>query len=349
MERWRAAGAPIIGVGWRGRNISSWPVDMDETHAKAHAREVVISVSHLSKRFGDLVAVDALSFDVFQGEVFGFLGPNGAGKTTTIHMMCGLSEPSAGQIVILGAGERKTGEVKTHIGVCPQENIHWPKLTCREQLVFMGEMYGLSGQAAQARSRELLEWMALEQKSNTVADNLSGGMKRRLNICLALVHDPEILILDEPEVGLDPQSRILVRDFIKNLAQEKTVILTTHNMDEAERLADRVAIIDHGKLLLLDSPENLKRSIGAGDVLQIDLEPEGAERLEQAVDSVRELCQRVDVSGTTLILKSRNLIELVSDITQRIQAQGLGIREITLRENTLEDVFIHLTGRKLRQ
>lgn len=295
------------------------------------------------------MAVDGLSFDVYKGEIFGFLGPNGAGKTTTIHVICGLSQPTAGEVIVLGERSRQASEIKTHIGLCPQENIFWPKLTCLEQLTFMGEMYGMSGTAAKTRAIELLEWLALAEKSKVLASNLSGGMKRRLNICLALVHDPEILILDEPEVGLDPQSRVLVRDFIKSLTHEKTVILTTHNMDEADRLSDRVAIIDHGRLLLLDTPENLKKSIGEGDVVQIDLDTDGAEPPDDVVDSLLELCDQVNVSGATLIIKSRNLIELVSDITNTIKGHGLGINAITLRENTLEDVFIHLTGRTLRQ
>jgi ABC-2 type transport system ATP-binding protein len=206
--------------------------------------------------------------------------------------------------------------------------------------------------------------MGLEEKSSVLAAKLSGGMKRRLNICLALIHDPEILILDEPEVGLDPQSRVLVRNTIKGLAQEKTIILTTHNMDEADRLAHRVAIIDHGRLLLLDTPENLKKSIGEGDVIEITLdldadaelgldpatEPgQDDDGLQPLVESLLAMCDQVNVSGATLIVKSRNLIELVSDITALIKGHGLGIKGITLRENTLEDVFIHLTGRKLRQ
>jgi ABC-2 type transport system ATP-binding protein len=311
--------------------------------------DVVIRVTNLKKRFGDLAAVDGLSFDVFKGEIFGFLGPNGAGKTTAINMICGLSEPTDGEILILGAHTRHRDEIKTHIGICPQENIFWPKLTCFEQLTFMGEMYGLPGKAAKKRSQELLEWMALEQKADALAADLSGGMKRRLNICLALIHDPQILILDEPEVGLDPQSRVLVRNTIKSLAQEKTIILTTHNMDEADRLADRVAIIDHGKLLLLDTPRNLKRSIGEGDVLEVNLDADGTECIDKVVDSLLEICDQVNVSGITLIVKSRNLIESVSEITSRIKGHGLRIKGITLRENTLEDVFIHLTGRKLRQ
>jgi ABC-2 type transport system ATP-binding protein len=174
-------------------------------------------------------------------------------------------------------------------------------------------------------------------------------MKRRLNICLALIHDPEILVFDEPEAGLDPQSRILVRDFIKSLAKEKTIILTTHNMDEADRLANRVAIIDHGKLLLLDTPANLKRSIGTGDILEIVLDTDEKQNLDNLVGSLSKMCDNVNLSGALLILKSKNLIESISDITSEIKQHGFKINKITLRENTLEDVFIHLTGRKLRE
>jgi len=317
--------------------------------AKSSLSETVIKVSNLKKKFGDFTAVDGLSFDVFKGEIFGFLGPNGAGKTTSINMICGISPPSDGRIVILGNESGNKNEVMTNIGFCPQENIHWPKLTCLEQLVFMGEMYGMERKTARNRSEELLEWVGLEDKLSTLADKLSGGMKRRLNICLALVHDPEILILDEPEAGLDPQSRVMIRDFIKSLAEEKTVILTTHNMDEADRLADRIAIIDHGRLLLLDTPHSLKKSIGEGDLIEIRLRAAGSDQFEKAVETLLKICNQVALRGTILTIKSRNLIELLPDITRKIERDGFKIDEITLRENTLEDVFISLTGRKLRE
>ena len=310
---------------------------------------IIIEISNLRKKFGNFTAVDGLSFNVYKNEVFGFLGPNGAGKTTAINMICGLSPATAGEIVILGNKIKNKNQIRTHIGICPQENIFWQKLTCLEQLIFMGEMYDLSKKTARTRSRELLEMMGLTEKSNVLAAKLSGGMKRRLNICLALIHDPEILILDEPEVGLDPQSRILVRNFIKTLAQEKTIILTTHNMDEADRLSDRVAIIDHGKLLLLDTPANLKKTIGEGDILEIQLDLVEAEKIQKVVDVLSKICDQVNVTGNSIIIKAKNLIELVSEITSKIKVHGLKIQEMKMRENTLEDVFIHLTGRKLRE
>ncbi len=310
---------------------------------------IIIEISNLRKKFGNFTAVDGLSFNVYKNEVFGFLGPNGAGKTTAINMICGLSPATAGEIVILGNKIKNKNQIRTHIGICPQENIFWQKLTCLEQLIFMGEMYDLSKKTARTRSRELLEMMGLTEKSNVLAAKLSGGMKRRLNICLALIHDPEILILDEPEVGLDPQSRILVRNFIKTLAQEQTIILTTHNMDEADRLSDRVAIIDHGKLLLLDTPANLKKTIGEGDILEIQLDLVEAEKIQKVVDVLSKICDQVNVTGNSIIIKAKNLIELVSEITSKIKVHGLKIQEMKMRENTLEDVFIHLTGRKLRE
>lgn len=323
---------------------------MTDNHQKSiSSNNVVIKLANLTKKFGNLTAVDQLSLEILQGEIFGFLGPNGAGKTTTINMICGLLPPTDGEIMFMGNPIKKNNDFKTHIGICLQENIYWHKLTCLEQMIFMSKMYGMSGKSAKIRAADLLELMGLKEKSKVWASKLSGGMKRRLNICLALIHDPEILVFDEPEAGLDPQSRILVRDFIKSLAKEKTIILTTHNMDEADRLADRVAIIDHGKLLLLDSPANLKRSIGAGDILEIVLDTHGQQISDKLISSLSQICENVNVSDNLLILKSKNLIESMSDITSEIKQHGFKISKITLRENTLEDVFIHLTGRKLRE
>ena len=315
---------------------------------KTENNNTVINISHLTKRFGDLVAVDNLDLRIFQGEVFGFLGPNGAGKTTTINMICGLSKPSGGKIIFQNFSKQNNHNIRAQIGICPQENIFWHKLTCREQLYFMGRMYGLSTGFSKKRSVELLEMMGLKEKSNILADKLSGGMKRRLNICMALIHDPEILVLDEPEAGLDPQSRVLVRDFIISLKRDKTIILTTHNMDEADRLSDRVAIIDHGRLLSLNTPSWLKKSIGEGDLVEILLETEKFQRADEMVSSLKKLCEQVKFSENALIIKSKGLVGLIPGITEIINNHGNKVMEIRLRENTLEDVFIYLTGRKLR-
>ncbi len=284
------------------------------------------------------MAVDHLSLEVRYGEVFGFLGPNGAGKSTSINMICSLTRPTEGEVYIKG-----------EIGLCPQEIIIWPKLTCLEQLIFIGEMYGMAGRTAKLRAMELLAQMELTGKRNKLAHTLSGGMQRRLNICLALVHNPEIIVLDEPEAGLDPQSRIMVRAFIKEVAREKTVILTTHNMDEAERLSDRVAIIDKGKLLLVDTPDRLKKSIGEGDILEIKLIKKNGLDTGHAVKILSPIVDNVSSAGNILIIRTKNVIEKIQLITNTLKTNDFLTGEIKMRGNTLEDVFIHLTGRRLRE
>ncbi|NQV14862.1 ABC transporter ATP-binding protein [bacterium] len=309
----------------------------------------MIKISHLRKQFGSLVAVDDLSLEIQKGEIFGFLGPNGAGKTTTIRILCGLLAEDDGEILLNG----QSGFLPRVIGVCPQENIYWPRLTCLEQLVFMAKMHSLSTSVAENRAQEILDLLGLTEKKNTLAEKLSGGMKRRLNIALALIHDPEVLVLDEPETGLDPQSRILVRELIKSFAKKKTVILTTHNMDEAERLADRVAIIDRGKLLKLDTVENLKRSIGDGDLLEIKIAVEKNDidipSNEALVEALNKTYNRVAFYGDKLQLSSQAAVQKIPEITAALKEYQRVVKGIHLRENTLEDVFIHLTGRGLRE
>jgi ABC-2 type transport system ATP-binding protein len=333
--------------------------------------QVVIQTQNLTKRYNGLTAVDSLSLEIYQGEIFGLLGPNGAGKTTSIGMICGLLQPDAGQVLILGqpvhGGDAK---VRSWVGVCPQEVILWEKLTCLEQLEFMGEMYAVPRKIARRRGAELLNTLALAEKANQLASTLSGGMQRRLNLALALVHDPEILVLDEPEAGLDPQSRVLVRDYLRSLAREKTIILTTHNMDEADRMADRVAIIDHGKLLVLDTPEALKRSIGEGDVLELEIKEISAERAlaaieeelrnltslhggvtNEAISSSRNRLIRSAsfVRNNIIVVRGSNIVDRLPMIITTIQNVGGQVGEVHLRANSLEDVFISLTGRRLRQ
>ena len=304
-----------------------------------------IQIKNITKKFDALTAVDNISLDIQKGEILGLLGPNGAGKTTLVNMICGLLNATSGEIFFQHNKNRK--ETRSEIGVCPQENIYWPKLTCKEQLIFMGEMYGMNLKKADERSQKLLDLLGLSEKSNIQAKKISGGMKRRLSICLALIHDPEILILDEPEAGLDPQSRILVRNFIKSLANNKTIILTTHNMDEADRMSDRVAIINKGKLLLTDTADNLKRSIGEGDLLEIILNKDISERRVDLLESLSKKFDKIKISGFSIIIMSKNIVENISEISEIIKYNGYVIIKMTLRENTLEDVFMHLTGKKL--
>jgi ABC-2 type transport system ATP-binding protein len=308
-----------------------------------------IYTNNLVKKFGDLTAVDHLSLEVCYGEVFGFLGPNGAGKSTSINMICSLLKPTEGEVYIKGEKVTARKKVLTQIGLCPQDIIIWPKLTCLEQLVFMAEMYGIGRKTAKLKALELLERMGLTEKRNKLANTLSGGMQRRLNICLALIHGPEIVVLDEPEAGLDPQSRVMVREFIKEVAKEKTVILTTHNMDEAERLADRVAIIDRGKLLLVDTPDKLKKSIGEGDILEIEMVKQNNAASQKAVKLLSSLFENVTFAGNILIIKTKDVVGKIQAITNILKDNNFKTGEIKMRSNTLEDVFIHLTGRTLRE
>lgn len=310
---------------------------------------LVIRVSGLTKRYGDLTAVDNLNLNIYQGEIFGFLGPNGAGKSTTINMICGLIQPDAGQIFIHGQQTVHGHGRRNSFGLCPQEVIIWPKLTCLEQLVFMGEMYGMPQQEAKKAGLILLERLGLTDKIHKLGGTLSGGMKRRLNLCLALVHDPEIVVLDEPEAGLDPQSRIMVRDFIRGLRKSKTVILTTHNMDEADRLSDQVAIIDRARLLLTDTPENLKKTAGVGDVLEFSIQADTGQELKEAGEIVSKITPNASISGSSILVRERNAIEMIPVITGKLKQGGFTCVEIKMRANTLEDVFIQLTGKRLRE
>lgn len=313
----------------------------------------VLQTEQLTKRYGSVTAVESLTLEVREGEILGFLGPNGAGKTTSISMMCGLLRPDAGRVFIHGQPIHDGAlEVHTNVGVCPQENIIWEKLTGLEQLEFVGSLYGISPRLARQRGADLLDILGLSGKANQLAGKLSGGMKRRLNLALALIHDPDILILDEPEAGLDPQSRVLVREYVRSLARQKTIILTTHNMDEADRLADRVAIIDHGRLLVVDTPEALKRTAGQGDVLEVDM-VEATDGSSPDPTLLTEVAARfftdLSLENHTLTARGRGLIEHLPALLQALQTAGITISDVRLRANTLEDVFISLTGRKLRE
>ena len=294
--------------------------------------------------------MDHLSLQVNRGEVFGFLGPNGAGKTTAIRIMCGLLRLTCGEVLIDGKAVPvvRNRETRAKVGICPQENILWNKLSCFEQLVFSARMYSVSRGEARSRADQMLQIMGLASKRNKMAATLSGGMKRRMNVIMAMMHDPEILVFDEPEAGLDPQSRLLVREFIRDTARHKTVIVTTHNMDEAERIADRVAIIDSGKLLRLDTPDKLKRSIGEGDILEMHLQCSESSGLDRAEVNLKELGYAVNRMEDRFVIRARNLVSRIHEIYQVLEKEKIHTREMKIRQNTLEDVFIHLTGKSLR-
>ena len=312
--------------------------------------QCIIKIKGLQKSYGELVAVKDLSLDIRRGEIFGFLGPNGAGKTTTISMICGLLKKDGGEININGHNlEDNYEKCKKWLGLCPQDIVMWESLTCLEQMEFMARLYDVPRAVARNRSLELLGTFGLEEKKYKWAKTLSGGMKRRLNIALALVHDPHILILDEPQAGLDPQSRILVREYIRSLAGKKTVILTTHDMDEADRLAERVAIIDHGELLVLDTSENLKNKVGEGDILEIKISDSPEEKLAQLQQDLPEKLHYLNDQHGHLRFVGFNIPEVLSDLLEKCRQIGLKIEDMTIRKKTLEDVFISLTGRRLRE
>jgi len=313
----------------------------------------VIETKGLTKSFGDFTAVDDLSISVNKKEVFGLLGPNGAGKTTCINMMVGLLKPTSGHIYIDGEEVSAHSKVvKTKVGVCPQNIVLWPLLTARESLLFIADMYDVPSGTAKDRADGLLSDLQLSDKANEKTKALSGGMKRRLNLAMALVHDPEIVVLDEPSPGLDPQTRLVLWDYIMTIPKQgegKTVILTTHFMEEADRLSDRVAIIDRGKLLTLDTPENLKNSLGEGDVVEMKFSTTtGLKAIKKTLDGHKDILN-VSHHGSKLVITAYNAISRMPVIFNAIpKALDNDVIDLKLRKNTLEDVFISLTGRKLR-
>jgi len=307
-----------------------------------------IQTRNLTKRFGEQVAVDHINLEVNLGEILGFLGPNGAGKTTAIRMICGLLKPDEGEVLFNGQPLLELSQGKALLGVCPQDNVHWDRLTCLEQMTFIGEMYDLSRRVSLVRSKFLLDQMGLLSQSHKQARRLSGGMQRRLNIALALVHDPPVLILDEPEAGLDPQSRVLMREFIRNLSGSRTIILTTHNMDEADRLSHRVAIIDEGRILMTGTPDNLKHSTGTGNQVELDF---GHPLPAQVIDSLKtefRSIRQLTTHNSQLFIHLPDPMKALPDLLAFINHAGFHPAEIKMRENTLEDVFIQLTGKKLQ-
>lgn len=284
--------------------------------------------------------------------MFGFLGPNGAGKTTSIKMMVGLLKPTSGQVLIQGEETQAASRrVRKSIGVCPQDIVVWNRLTCMENLLVIADMYEVPRKVAVERSEKLLDDLKLTDKKNALTDNLSGGMKRRLNVAMALVHNPEIVVLDEPTAGLDPQSRLVVTDYIKRLKENKkvTVILTTHEMDIADQLSDRIAIIDHGKLLVLDTPENLKDRVGKGDIMEMALNDEAKnERVRKALESMEGIEDVNEVRGR-IVVRALDAASKLPEIFILLERMEVKVSDVSIRRNSLEDVFIALTGRGLRE
>jgi ABC-2 type transport system ATP-binding protein len=316
---------------------------------KVTDREYVIETQDLTKKYNSFLAVDGLNLRIKKGEVFGFLGPNGAGKTTSIKMMVGLLKPTKGRVLI--EGEEIKSVEKGKIGVCPQDLVIWDGLTCEENIALIGDMYEVPGNVLKEGIKQLLCDLILSDKTKILASQLSGGMKRRLNLAMALIHEPEIVVLDEPSAGLDPQSRLVLWEYIHSLSKEKgkTIILTTHLMEEADRLSDRIAIMDHGKLLVLDTPESLKKKIGRGDVVEIQLSnPEMNDKVVSLMRSMEGIEEVKEIKGKVNV-RALDAVSKLSWMIRSIEKMGINIVDTSIRRNTLEDVFIHLTGRGLRE
>jgi len=311
--------------------------------------EHIIETKNLTKKYNGFFAVKNLNLKIRKGEVFGFLGPNGAGKTTSIKMLTGILKPTKGEILINGKNVSST--IKEKIGLCPQDIVIWDSLTCEENLKLIGEMYGVEKNVLNERTKKLLKDLLLTEKTKSLAGSLSGGMKRRLNLGMALVHEPDIVVLDEPSAGLDPQSRLVLWDYINSLSKNegKTIILTTHFMEEADRLSDRVAIMDKGELLVLDTPKNLKKKLGKGDVVEIKLS--NTEVIEKALEMIIAI---EGVEGTKeiedkIVVRALDAVRKLPMIIDALKELDTEITDTSIRHNTLEDVFISLTGRGLRE
>jgi ABC-2 type transport system ATP-binding protein len=315
----------------------------------------IIEIRGLEKQFSPpdgVLAVKGISFEIRQGEIFSLLGPNGAGKTTCISMMSGLLMPTKGDVLVGGHSIRQEPlAAKRLIGVVPQELALYPTLSARQNLSFFGKMYGLSGKNLKQRVDDVLEFAGLTDRANDPIEEYSGGMKRRVNIGMGLLHRPQILFLDEPTVAIDPQSRRNILDAVKALnAQGITVLYTTHYMEEAQELSHRVGIIDHGEIIALGTQAELTRMVGEEDTLILkvpDVPPEVIDALCR-VPGVDRCVQADGEQEGELRLLAKDGRRVLPDAIQIINAAGLGLQSIDIHEPTLEAVFLHLTGRALR-
>ena len=308
-----------------------------------------VDVQQITKRFGDFTAVDGISFSVEHGEIFGLLGPNGAGKSTLIRMLTTLILPTSGGARIAGFDvEKQPDAVRRLIGVIPQAMTSDLELSVEENLLIFAKLYEVPRSLRRPRIAELLEAVELDRWADKPVKNLSGGMRRRVEIARGLVHDPRILFLDEPTTGLDPVSRSAVQDMLQRLRESRdlTILLTTHYMDEADRLCDRIAIVDHGRLKALDSPLKLKASIPGRNVLEVSFAtaPEGwGERL-------RALPDVESVAGQDLVFRiaSNSGPVTTTALLETAAREGVTVRSLSVQSTTLDDVFVHYAGRQLR-
>ncbi len=308
-----------------------------------------IEVDHLVKKFGEFVAVNDVSFRVEQNEIFGLLGPNGAGKTTLIRMLTTLTPPTAGHATVAGFDiVREANQVRQSMGVIPQALTSDPELTAEENLMIHGKLYGVPAAQRNELITRLLAAVELEKFRGALVRTFSGGMRRRLEIARGLMHSPKIMFLDEPTTGLDPVSRTHVWDMITRLRDEEklTILLTTHYMDEADKLCDRIAIVDHGQLMALDTPSRLKAMIPGNDIVEAEFDHLPADWLEQLrrLDQVEDVQERNGMAR----LSSLNGPRTIAALMELARERGVVVRRVSVEGTTLDDVFLHYTGRGLR-
>ena len=309
----------------------------------------MIEVSGLRKQFGDLVAVDQVSFTARAGEIFGLLGPNGAGKTTTLSCISGLLRPTAGRITILGHDVVTDGPAaRQSLGVVPQEIALYEELSAAQNLAYWGGVYGLRGSELDRRTKEVLEVIELLDRSREPVKQFSGGMKRRLNFGVGIIHSPKVVLLDEPTVGVDPQSRKKLLDLVRREAGLGTcIVYTTHYMEEAEHLCDRLAIIDHGRLIAQGTLRELRQRTAERDMIRItgQFPPEGIESLLSHFGDVK--VHRSE--DGQLVLSVKEAPSALPRLIDALTKAGADIRETTLSQPNLENLFIELTGKELRE
>jgi len=308
---------------------------------------IAIQVTDLTRRFGDLTAVDRISFSIQQGEIFGLLGPNGAGKTTTLSMLSTMLEPTSGTAEIMGIDiEKDQDGVRKAIGIVFQDQSLDEELTAWENMDFHGRLYRLPKETREMRINELLKLVELSDRKNDIVKTFSGGMRRRLEIARGLLHHPQVLFLDEPTLGLDPQTRNHLWQYIEILAKEKniTIILTTHYMEEADRLCNRIAIIDHGKIIALDTPARLKDLIG-GDVVTI--QSPDPKKIETTLTA--PWISHVETHDENVRITLANAEQHISTIVTRLNEEKIPITSISVHKPTLEDVFLSFTGKTIRE
>nr|MDO8098629.1 ATP-binding cassette domain-containing protein [Candidatus Njordarchaeota archaeon] len=310
--------------------------------------EYVIETKDLTRKFGDLIAVDHLNIEVERGEVFGLLGPNGAGKTTSISMLCTILKPTSGTATVNGFDiVKQPAQVRKSIGIVFQEPSVDDRLTGRENMEMHANLYGVPSDTAKKRIKTLLKLVELDERACHLLRTYSGGMRRRLEIARGLIHYPRVLFLDEPTIGLDPQTREHIWTYIKQLSKEEdiSIILTTHYMDEADKLCSRIAIIDYGKIVALDASNNLKESLGEETIA---IRTSEARELSQRLKST-ELVSKIAVSGNGLTAHVKNGRETLPRIVELAANAGIHIGSISLHEPDLGDVFLHYTGRAIRE